>query len=89
MIQELIRDGFGIRSSEVSAGCLLGMPGLPPHKPLCRALQQDAEAVERWRQQEYLQIKTPARQKGIDDALPGPIGNAFTLLRWDKLGQGG
>ena len=64
MIRELIRDEFGVRLSDVSVGRLLKKLGLSPQKPLRRAYQQNAEAVEQWRQETYPQIKRMAKRVG-------------------------
>ena len=64
MIRELIRDEFDVRLSDVSVGRLLRKLGLSPQKPLYRAYQQDADAVERWRQEDYPQIKKLAKREG-------------------------
>ena len=64
MIRELIRDEFDVCLSDVSVGRLLRKLGLSPQKPLYRAYQQDAEAVERWRREEYPVIKKVAKREG-------------------------
>jgi transposase len=64
MIRELIHDEFDVRLSDVSVGRLLRKLGLSPQKPLYRAYQQDAQAVERWRQEEYPAIKKQAKRLG-------------------------
>jgi len=43
---------------------LLKKLGLSPQKPLRRAYQQNAEAVEQWRQETYPQIKRMAKRVG-------------------------
>jgi len=63
MIREVIRDKFGVRLSDVSVGRLLKKLGLSPQKPLRRAYQQDPEAVERWVNEEYPQIRKLAKRE--------------------------
>src|ERR671926_1475140 len=53
MVRVLIRREFGVSLSAVSVGRLLRTPGLSPQRPLFRAYQQDPEAVERWKNQDY------------------------------------
>lgn len=64
MIQELIRREFGIDLSEVSVGRLLHTMGLSPQRPLHRAYQQDPDAVERWKRQEFPAIRKAAKKEG-------------------------
>ena len=65
MIRDLIRREFGVALSEVSVGRLLRMMGLSPQRPLHRAYEQDPDAVERWKSQEFpaiVEARRPARQ---------------------------
>ncbi len=64
MIRTLIRERLDVRLSEVSVGRLMKKLGLSPQKPLRRAYQQDPEAVRRWLEEEYPQIKAAAKQAG-------------------------
>lgn len=64
MVRELIHREFNVRLSVVSVGRLLKKLGLSPQKPLRRAYQQDAEAVKRWKQEEYPAIRRAAREAG-------------------------
>ena len=63
MVRELIRREFGVRLSEVSVGRLLRGLGLTPQRPVRRAYQQDAEAVERWKTEEYPAIRNLAKKE--------------------------
>jgi transposase len=63
MVREVIRDQFGVRLSEVSVGRLLKKLGLSPQKPLRRAYQQDPEAVARWVETEYPEIRKLAKRE--------------------------
>jgi transposase len=64
MVREVIRKQFGVRLSEVSVGRLLKKLGLSPQKPLRRAYQQDPEAVRRWVEEEYPEIRAQAKREG-------------------------
>ena len=64
MIRELIHEQFAVRLSDVSVGRLLRKLGLSPQKPLRRAYQQDAEAVERWKTEEYPALRKLAKRMG-------------------------
>jgi transposase len=64
MVRELIRREFGVRLSVVSVGRLLKKLGLSPQRPLRRAYQQDSEAVERWKSEEFPAIRQAARKAG-------------------------
>ena len=63
MVRELIRREFGVKLSEVSVGRLLRDLGLTPQRPVRRAYQRDAEAVERWTTEEYPAIQKLAKQE--------------------------
>lgn len=63
MIGELIHQRFGIQLSKASVCRLLAQLGLTPQRPVWRAYQQKPEAVEKWLQEEYPQIKQLAQKK--------------------------
>ena len=66
MVRELILRELRIKLSVTSVGRLLRKLGLSPQKPLRRAYQQDAEAVERWKKDEYPSIQMEAKKlKGL------------------------
>ena len=64
IVRELIRREFGVALSAVSVGRLLRTIGLSPQRPLFRAYQQDPEAVERWKTQDYPAIRAEANKLG-------------------------
>jgi transposase len=64
MVRDLIRREFGVRLSEVSVGRLLRKLGLSPQRPLWRAYQQDAAAVERWKREQFPAIREQAAEAG-------------------------
>jgi transposase len=66
MIGQLIRDRFGVRLSRSSVCRLLGQLGLSAQRPLWRAYQQDPEAVRKWMEEEYPEIRRQARQAGAE-----------------------
>jgi transposase len=64
MVRELIRREFKVALSVVSVGRLLRKLGLSPQRPLYRAYQQNPEAVERWKSEEYPAIRAQAAAEG-------------------------
>jgi transposase len=64
MIQELIWREFGVSLSESAVGRMLRRLGLSPQRPLFRAYQQDPQAVQRWREEEYPAIQKLAKAEG-------------------------
>jgi len=64
MVRELIRREFKVALSVVSVGRLLRKLGLSPQRPLHRAYQQNPEAVERWKKEEYPAIRAQAEEEG-------------------------
>lgn len=64
MVQELIARRFGVKLSHSSVCRLLGQLGLSAQRPLWRAYQQDAEAVQAWVRQHYPEIRRRARRHG-------------------------
>jgi Winged helix-turn helix len=90
MIRELVRREFGVRLSEVSVGRLLRKLGLSPQRPLYRAYQQNPEAVRRWRDETYPQIREYAAKVGAtiyfaDEAGVRSDYHAGTI--WAPVGQ--
>ena len=64
MVRALIRREFGVRLSVVSVGRLLRKIGLSPQRPLHRAYQQDPDAVQRWKREQFPAIKAAAAADG-------------------------
>jgi transposase len=90
MVAELIHREFGVRLSVASVGRLLRTLGLSPQRPLYRAWQQDPEAVERWKQEEYPKLRLEARQVGaticfVDEA--GVRSDYHAGTTWAPVGQ--
>lgn len=63
-VRELIRRRFDVLLSAVSVGRLLRTLGLSPQRPLYRAYQQDPDAVQRWKDEDFPAIRDEARQVG-------------------------
>lgn len=64
MVRELIRRECNVPLSVVSVGRLLRKLGLSPQRPVWRAYQQNPEAVERWKREEYPAIRAEAAAAG-------------------------
>lgn len=74
IVKELLQQRFGIDLSLASVGTLLARLGLTAQKPLERAYQRDAQAVERWKQQAYPELAAQAKREKAD------------ILFWDESG---
>ena len=74
IVRELVLARFGIELSLVSVGALLARLGLTPQKPLERAYQRDAQAVERWKRETFPSIAREASSSGAN------------ILFWDESG---
>jgi transposase len=61
MIRDLIKKQFGISMSAVSVGRLLAKLGLTCQRPLFRAYQQNADAVNAWMGNEYPRLAQKAK----------------------------
>jgi transposase len=90
MVREVIRREFGVRLSVVSVGRLLRKLGLSPQRPLHRAYQQNPEAVERWKREEYPAIRAAAEEQGAvvhfaDEA--GTRSDYHAGTTWSPVGQ--
>ncbi|WP_285488695.1 IS630 family transposase, partial [Amycolatopsis taiwanensis] len=64
MVREVIVREFGVRLSVVSVGRLMRTMGLSPQRPLHRAYQQDPDAVERWKTEQFPAIRAEAKKAG-------------------------
>jgi transposase len=90
MVRAVIRREFGVALSVVSVGRLLRKPGLSPQRPLHRAYQQNPEAVERWKREEYPAIRAAAEEEGgtvyfADEA--GIRSDYHAGTTWSPVGQ--
>lgn len=64
MIARAIKDKYGIKLSESSIGRLLRQLGLSNQKPLYRAYQKSPEAIEKWKQEVFPEIRKEAKKIG-------------------------
>jgi transposase len=90
MVREVIRREFGVALSVVSVGRLLRKLGLSPQRPLHRAYQQNPEAVERWKREEYPAIKAAAEQQGATVYFADEAGirsDYHAGTTWSPVGQ--
>ena len=71
---ELIEQKFGVRLGVRAVGALLAKLGLTPQKPLQRAYQRDAEAIERWQREVFAGHCGQAKREGAD------------IFFWDESG---
>ena len=70
MVRQVIRREFKISLSVVSVGRLLRTMGLSPQRPLYRAYQQNPEAVQRWRDEQFPAIRKQAKAEGPRSTSP-------------------
>ena len=64
MVRQVIRREFKVALSVVSVGRLLRTMGLSPQRPLYRAYQQNPEAVQRWKDEQFPAIRSQAKAEG-------------------------
>jgi transposase len=64
MVAKAIKDKYCIKFSESSVGRLLRQLGLSNQKPLYRAYQKNPEAITKWRQEVFPEIKKAAKKIG-------------------------
>ena len=74
IVAELIERKFGVKLGVTAVGALLAKLGLTPQKPLQRAYQRDALAVERWKRESYPALAAQAKREGAD------------IFFWDESG---
>ena len=66
IVAALIQERFKIDLGVTAVGRLLAELGITPQKPLRRAYERDPVAIERWKQEEYPQLRARAKRKGAD-----------------------
>jgi transposase len=64
MVCQVIRREFKVALSVVSVGRLLRAMGLSPQRPLYRAYQQNPEAVQHWKDEQFPAIRKQAKAEG-------------------------
>lgn len=63
ILAALIEERFGVKLGLTAVGRLLAELNVTPQKPLRRAYERDPEAVKRWKQEEYPEIKCRAKKR--------------------------
>lgn len=66
LVQWLIYEDLGLKLSRASVGRLLNQMGLTCQRPLFRAMEQNAERVEKWKREEYPRIQQLAKETGAE-----------------------
>jgi transposase len=66
IVADLIEQRLGIRLGVTAIGKLLSQLDITPQKPLRRAYERDAKAIERWKKEEFPRLKARARAVGAD-----------------------
>jgi transposase len=61
-----VKQRFGIELSVWTVGRYLAQRGLTSQKPVRRAFEQDAEAVQRWLEEQYPSIRAHAKRVGAE-----------------------
>jgi transposase len=87
IVQTMIQQKMGIELCLTSVGKLLASLDITPQKPLRRAYERDPFAVEKWRIQDYPQLKKRAKKLGamiffLDEAgfqSDPPLGRTYGL----------
>jgi transposase len=90
IVQSLVLERFEVQLSLASIGAMLARLGLTPQKPLQRAYQRDAQAVERWQQESYPAIAKQARRESADIFFWDESGFRADTVHgktWGKRGQ--
>jgi transposase len=91
LVAVLIRRNFGVSLSLVSVGRLLKVLGLSVQRPLWRAWQQDLQAVDRWKREEFPAIKAEAAKVGATiyfaDEAAGLRSDYHAGTTWGVRGQ--
>jgi len=62
IVRSLVKDRFGVEFSRQGVSNLLRRMGLSPQRPLHRAYEQDPEAVEAWKNEEFPKIRAEAKR---------------------------
>lgn len=66
LVQWLIYEDLGLKLSRASVARLLKQMGLSCQRPLFRAMEQNAERVEKWKREQYPQIQKLAKESGAE-----------------------
>jgi transposase len=97
-VARVIEEEFGIRYHKDHVGRLLQELGWTPQVPIRRAIQRDEEAIERWREEVWPELRRRARRERralvfVDEAgfylLPGVVRTyapeGLTPVIWEKV----
>jgi transposase len=90
IVQDLAASRFGVQLSLASVGAMLSRLGLTAQKPLQRAYQRDAEAVERWQREIYPALANKAKKQRADIYFWDESGFRADSVHgktWGKRGQ--
>lgn len=87
IVQTMVQEKMGIELCLTSVGKLLASLEITPQKPLRRAYERDPLAVERWRREDYPELKKRAKKLGatiffLDEAgfqSDPPLGRTYGL----------
>jgi transposase len=90
LVRQLVQNEFGIELSEVRIGQILREMNFSPQRPVHKAVQQDPEAVRKWREEEYPKIRDEAEKAGAtvyfeDEA--GVRSDHHAGTTWAPVGQ--
>jgi transposase len=90
LVRQLVQNEFGIELSEVRIGQILREMNFSPQRPVHKAVQQDPEAVRKWREEEYPKIRAEAEKAGAtvyfeDEA--GVRSDHHAGTTWAPVGQ--
>ena len=66
IVAELIKERFGIELGVTAVGRLLAEMGITPQKPLRRAYERDPDAIKKWKEEYYPELKERAEREGAD-----------------------
>lgn len=66
LVQWMISEDLGVKLSRASVARLLKQMGLSCQRPLFRATEQDPERVEKWKREQYPQIRKLAEETGAE-----------------------
>jgi transposase len=97
-VARVIEEEFGVRYHKDHVGRLLKELGWTPQVPIRRAIQREEEAIERWREEVWPQLRRRARRERralvfVDEAgfylLPGVVRTyapeGLTPVLWEKV----
>jgi transposase len=90
IVQDLAASRFGVKLSLASVGVMLARLGLTAQKPLQRAYQRDAAAIERWQRETYPALVKKAKKQGADIHFWDESGFRADSVHgktWGKRGQ--